>query len=48
VRDKPYDAIPQHAAQRAKETLARYRGATCGARYAEAVQAHLPRARDFL
>jgi len=48
VRNKPYDAIAQHSAQRAKETLARYRGATCGARYAEAVWAHRPRARDFL
>ena len=48
VRNKPYDKIAQHSAQRAKETLARYRGASCGARYAEAVWTSRVRARDFL
>src|SRR5262249_40283311 len=36
VRNEKYDPSQQDPAQRAKETLAAYRGATCGARYAEA------------
>lgn len=36
VRNEKYNASNQDAAQRAKETLAAYRGATCGVRYAEA------------
>jgi N-acetylglucosamine malate deacetylase 1 len=36
VRGERYDANKTDPAQRAKETLAQYRGATCGVRYAEA------------
>jgi LmbE family N-acetylglucosaminyl deacetylase len=36
VRNEKYDSAKQEPAQRAKETLAAYRGATCGVRYAEA------------
>ena len=39
VRGEKFDAAKHDAAQRAKETLAAYRGATCGARYAEAFRA---------
>lgn len=39
VRAKPYDELAPDAAVTAKTTLARYRGATCGARYAEATWA---------
>jgi LmbE family N-acetylglucosaminyl deacetylase len=39
VQNEKYDAAKQDPAQRAKETLAAYRGATCGVRYAEAFQA---------
>lgn len=36
VRDEPHDPGTLDGAQRARETLARYRGSTCGAQYAEA------------
>jgi N-acetylglucosamine malate deacetylase 1 len=36
VRNEKYDGSKQDTAQRAKETLAAYRGATSGVRYAEA------------
>jgi LmbE family N-acetylglucosaminyl deacetylase len=40
VRGKPYDELaPPDPAVAAKTTLARYRGASCGAKYAEAVWA---------
>ncbi|MFN4260314.1 MAG: PIG-L deacetylase family protein [Gemmataceae bacterium] len=39
TRNQPYDAKKQDGALRAKETLARYRGATCGVPYAEALWA---------
>jgi N-acetylglucosamine malate deacetylase 1 len=39
VRGEKFDPAKQDASQRAKETLAAYRGATCGVRYAEALQA---------
>jgi LmbE family N-acetylglucosaminyl deacetylase len=39
VRRKPYDELDPDPAVAAKATLARYRGAACGARYAEAVWA---------
>jgi LmbE family N-acetylglucosaminyl deacetylase len=37
VRNEPYDKSKLDGAQRSKEILASYRGATCGVRYAEAV-----------
>ena len=39
VRGEKYDAAKADAAVRAKETLAAYRGSTCGVRYAEAFRA---------
>ncbi|MEW6302950.1 MAG: PIG-L family deacetylase [Verrucomicrobiota bacterium] len=48
VANKPFDPKQEHAAQRAKETLARYRGAACGARYAEALWSPLPRPQEIL
>ena len=39
VRNQRFDASRLDGAQRAKETLALYRGQTCGVRYAEAVRA---------
>jgi N-acetylglucosamine malate deacetylase 1 len=39
VRGRPYDPAEPDAALRAKETLARYRGAACGVQYAEAFRA---------
>ena len=39
VRNRPYDPQAPDAAQGVKETLARYRGLACGAKYAEAVYA---------
>lgn len=38
VRGRDFDASQIEAAVRAKETLAAYRGATCGVRYAEALK----------
>lgn len=39
VTDRPYDPQSPHAAQKVKETLARYRGLACGVQYAEALRA---------
>jgi LmbE family N-acetylglucosaminyl deacetylase len=39
VRNEPFDATKLDNAQRLKETLARYRGQTCGVQYAEALRA---------
>jgi LmbE family N-acetylglucosaminyl deacetylase len=36
VRNEPHDPSRMDGAQRAREALARYRGSTCGAQYAEA------------
>lgn len=39
VRNEPYDPDKLDGAQRTKEAIARYRGQTCGVRYAEALHA---------
>ncbi len=44
VRKKPYDEFEPDAAVTAKTNLARYRGAACGAKYAEALRATHTRA----
>ena len=38
VRNEPFDATKLDSAQSVKETLARYRGQTCGVKYAEALR----------
>jgi LmbE family N-acetylglucosaminyl deacetylase len=48
VRGESYDPKTRDAAQQAKETLAAYRGKTCGVAYAEAVQSMNVRPRDIL
>ena len=39
VRNEPFDATKPDGAMKAKESLAAYRGATCGVKYAEAFHA---------
>jgi LmbE family N-acetylglucosaminyl deacetylase len=46
--NRKYDPTTLDGAQRAKETLAAYRGATCGVKYAEAVWAANVRPQDIL
>lgn len=48
VRAKPFDELSPDPAVTAKATLARYRGASCGARYAEAVWAMQTRPTQIL
>lgn len=48
VRNQPYDRTKPDGAMQAKETLARYRGASCGAKYAEALWLGLPRTAEIL
>ncbi|MEQ8787792.1 MAG: PIG-L family deacetylase [Pirellulaceae bacterium] len=48
VRDEKYDPTSLDGAQRSKEALARYRGQTCGVRYAEAVRATHAYPQDVL
>jgi len=48
VRNQPYDRNKPDAAQRAKETLARYRGAASGVRYAEALWSPVPKSQEIL
>lgn len=48
VRDEKYDPTSLDGAQRSKEALARYRGQTCGVRYAEAVRAVHAYPQDIL
>jgi LmbE family N-acetylglucosaminyl deacetylase len=48
VRKKPFDAGEPDAAQIAKANIARYRGAACGAKYAEALWAMNAQAVEIL
>lgn len=48
VRNEKYDPAKPDVAVRAKETLAAYRGATCGVRYAEAFRAANAYPQDIL
>jgi LmbE family N-acetylglucosaminyl deacetylase len=48
TRNQKYDAKAEDSAVRAKETLAAYRGLTCGVRHAEAVWALTPAPRDVV
>lgn len=48
TRNQKYDPRAQDGAQRAKEALASYRGATCGVRYAEALWATHFQPREIL
>jgi hypothetical protein len=48
TRNQKYDPKLADSAVRAKETLAAYRGLSCGVRYAEAVWAMTPSPRDIL
>jgi LmbE family N-acetylglucosaminyl deacetylase len=48
VRNKPYDRTVPDGAQQAKEALARYRGQSCGVKYAEALWATSARPVDIL
>lgn len=48
VRNQAYDRRQPDGAMRAKETLAQYRGQTCGVKYAEAVWAANHRPQEIL
>jgi hypothetical protein len=48
VRNRPYEPGSLDPSQDTKEAIARYRGATCGARYAEALRAYTKRAENIL
>jgi LmbE family N-acetylglucosaminyl deacetylase len=48
VRNQTYEVGQRDPAQDLKETIARYRGATCGVRYAEALRAYTKRPVNIL
>lgn len=48
VRNEPYDAKKMDAAMDTKTVLSRYRGLTCGVKYAEAFKSVRPAVRDDL
>lgn len=47
-QNRPYDPQNRDAAQQAKEALARYRGQSCGVRYAEALWSMSARPQEIL
>jgi LmbE family N-acetylglucosaminyl deacetylase len=47
VANRPYDSSVRDGAQRAKETLAAYRGQTCGVSYAEALWTFEPHPQEI-
>src|SRR5258707_5877033 len=48
VRNEPYDGARSDSAVEMKESIAAYRGKTCGVRYAEALWSHSKMPRDIL
>lgn len=48
VRNEPYKPGEPDGAQQTKEAIARYRGTTCGVKYAEAIKAMNAEVRDIL
>ncbi|MDA0835451.1 MAG: PIG-L family deacetylase [Planctomycetota bacterium] len=47
-QNKPYDPAVRDGAQQAKEAIARYRGQSCGVKYAEALWATAARPQEIL
>ena len=48
VRNQPYNPEIRDPSQEMKEAIARYRGATCGVRYAEALRSYTKRPMNIL
>jgi LmbE family N-acetylglucosaminyl deacetylase len=48
VRNQPYEAKRRDPSQEVKEAIGRYRGATCGVSYAEALRSYSKRPMNIL